>query len=579
MSNRRKTQLMLLALGMILAGLFEMISLSIFGSLLAAITTPDENLKNKFLIFFQDKIGALLNEAGMPSASSLVMLSGIFGLFAAAAGGMRILVILANARVTAALGTDVTSSVYERCLYINYADYLKRGAGELASLVRDKAGSISTIVFYFLNLFSSTFIALMICVGLLILHPYFTLGALIVLGGFYVSIGWFCRDKFRQNSQIVARESTRAVKAVQEGLGSIRDVILDGSYKFYFKLFSQAEGQVQRASSISIFLSTAPRYFTETFSMVVFAGVLAAWLSNPASSSSTMVSVLPTLGVLALGAQRSMPLLQQIYTSWAVVAGCSASLEMVLQHVEKNAKPKNLSSIQKLKFRKDIVLQNISFRYGADLPYVIKDLNLEISKGSCVGIRGKTGCGKSTLADLIMGLLAPSMGSLKVDGIAVTLKNASGWQKNIAHVPQTIFLADVSIAENIALGVEREKIDIKRVRRAAKMACAAEFIELLKDGYSTAVGDRGVQLSGGQRQRLGIARALYRRTSVLVLDEATSALDHETELEVMKEIASLNSDLTVLIVAHRVSTLSICDYIVDLKNIHQVNSLTPKIKI
>jgi len=570
---------MLLALGMILAGLFEMISLSIFGSLLAAITTPDENLKNKFLIFFQDKIGALLNEAGMPSASSLVMLSGIFGLFAAAAGGMRILVILANARVTAALGTDVTSSVYERCLYINYADYLKRGAGELASLVRDKAGSISTIVFYFLNLFSSTFIALMICVGLLILHPYFTLGALIVLGGFYVSIGWFCRDKFRQNSQIVARESTRAVKAVQEGLGSIRDVILDGSYKFYFKLFSQAEGQVQRASSISIFLSTAPRYFTETFSMVVFAGVLAAWLSNPASSSSTMVSVLPTLGVLALGAQRSMPLLQQIYTSWAVVAGCSASLEMVLQHVEKNAKPKNLSSIQKLKFRKDIVLQNISFRYGADLPYVIKDLNLEISKGSCVGIRGKTGCGKSTLADLIMGLLAPSMGSLKVDGIAVTLKNASGWQKNIAHVPQTIFLADVSIAENIALGVEREKIDIKRVRRAAKMACAAEFIELLKDGYSTAVGDRGVQLSGGQRQRLGIARALYRRTSVLVLDEATSALDHETELEVMKEIASLNSDLTVLIVAHRVSTLSICDYIVDLKNIHQVNSLTPKIKI
>ena len=216
-----------------------------------------------------------------------------------------------------------------------------------------------------------------------------------------------------------------------------------------------------------------------------------------------------------------------------------------------------------LPFGEAIFLRHVSFRYREDLPWVFKNFNMEIPKGGCVGIRGETGCGKSTLVDLIMGLLEPSVGALEVDGVRITQKNVALWQKNIAHVPQNIFLADVSLTENIILGIDKNHVDMVRVREAAQQACIADFIESTKDGYATTVGERGVRLSGGQRQRIGIARALYRQPSLLVLDEATSALDEETEKNVIESIIKLPLKPSIIMIAHRISTLNKCTLVVD----------------
>jgi len=560
---RRKLQFALLASGMMAAGFFEMLSLGAFAPLVAALAAPQQAFTHDAFA----KISLVMDYVGAGPgnhASPLTILAAFFAVLAALAGLSRILVVWANARFTAALGTDIASAVYSSCLNLSYADHLNRGSGELVSLVRDKAGQAGVVIFFLLNLVSSALIALMICAGLFFLHPWITAGTMTLMGGFYALIGWVCRKKLLHNSRVVAEESTRAVKAVQEGLGSIRDVILDGSQEFYRGLFRRAEGMVQRASAVGIFLGTAPRYFTDTFAMVVFAGILVFWLGESGDWVST-AAVLPTLGVLALGAQRSMPLLQQIYSSWAVISANSAALRLVLESVGNRSPQKERAAVPAMTFSKCFRLRNVSFRYRNDLPWVIRNLDLEIPKGSCLGIKGETGCGKSTLVDVIMGLLAPSEGSLEVDGTRITPQNVFSWQKNIAHVPQSIFLADVSISENIALGTDRSKIDMKKVREAARQACLDDFIQSSKDGYETLVGERGVRLSGGQRQRIGLARALYRKPSLLVLDEATSALDEKTELEVMESIYELKKGLTILIIAHRLSSLEACDRIIDLE--------------
>lgn len=215
-------------------------------------------------------------------------------------------------------------------------------------------------------------------------------------------------------------------------------------------------------------------------------------------------------------------------------------------------------------FHRAIQFQGVRFRYSDHGPWVLDGLDFTIPQGTRVGVVGPTGSGKSTTMDLLMGLLEPTEGQILVDGIPINNENLRSWQSLIAHVPQSIFLADTTVAENIAFGIVRKDIDMERVREAAKQAHIAHFIESRREGYSAIVGERGIQLSGGQRQRIGIARALYRRASVLIFDEATSSLDNATEQSIMKSIESLNRDLTILIIAHRLTTVQRCDQIIEL---------------
>jgi ABC-type multidrug transport system fused ATPase/permease subunit len=295
--------------------------------------------------------------------------------------------------------------------------------------------------------------------------------------------------------------------------------------------------------------------------------VLIAVLAYGPSRHGGIAAALPVIGALALGAQRLLPALQQIYYAWANMLGNQASLAATLELLNQPL-PADVGQPEPipLPFNESIRFENVRFRYTAEQPWVLDGFNLTIPHGARVGFVGSTGSGKSTALDLLMGLLMPTDGGLFVDGNPVTGNRVSAWQRTIAHVPQSIYLSDASVAENIAFGVPRDMIDMQRVRLAAKQAQIADFIEGRPDGYDGFVGERGMRLSGGQRQRIGIARALYKRASVLVFDEATSALDNETERSVMDSIENLNRDLTILLIAHRLTTVRRCDMLVELNH-------------
>jgi ATP-binding cassette, subfamily B, bacterial PglK len=339
-------------------------------------------------------------------------------------------------------------------------------------------------------------------------------------------------------------------------------VLLDGTQSAYCKIYRQADHPLRHATAVNQFLAGSPRFAMEALGITLIAA-LAYGLSGQAGG---IVAALPKLGALALGTQRLLPSLQRIYNAWSGMISNSASLRDAIDLLDQSLPAESLrANIAPLHFQDSIRFDNVRFRYGSDGPWVLDNFNLIISKGSRVGFVGSTGSGKSTALDLLMGLLQPTKGSFLVDGQLVDEKCVRAWQQTIAHVPQAIFLADSTITENIAFGVPLEVIDRGRVEQAARRAQIAEFIESLPEGYNAFVGERGIRLSGGQRQRIGIARALYKQASVLVFDEATSALDNTTEQSVMNSIEGLGNDLTILTIAHRLTTVQHCDVIVELE--------------
>jgi ABC-type multidrug transport system fused ATPase/permease subunit len=389
--------------------------------------------------------------------------------------------------------------------------------------------------------------------------------ALVAATGFGISYGlvtWLTSHSLNRNSRHIAHEQTQVIKALQEGLGGIRDVLLDGTQSTYCRIYRKADYSLKRAVAGNQFIGGSPRSAMEALGITLIA-VLTYGLSNQPGG---IAAALPTLGALALGTQRLLPALQQIFSAWSGIVGNKASLADTNELLDQPLSPELLrTDIAPRHLQVSMHFDNVRFRYSSEGPWVLNSLNLTIQKGSRVGFVGSTGSGKSTTLDLLMGLLYPTEGEFLVDGQPmIGGKSTRAWQQTIAHVPQSIFLADSTIAENIAFGVPPEAIDRERLERAAQRAQIADFIEMQPEGYNALVGEHGIRLSGGQRQRIGIARALYKQASVLVFDEATSALDNETEQSVMRSIEGLGQDLTILIIAHRLTTVQHCDLIVEL---------------
>ncbi len=557
LSRRRRRQLMLLFGVMLLSGVAEVVSLGAVLPFLLVLTAPEKALQHPV-------IGDMARSWGITTPDQLVVpLTVAFIGLALVAAGIRMLLLWSNTRLAFASGAELSSEVYRRTLYQPYRVHTARNSSEVISGLSIKVAGAVSVLLSLLILANSIVLLVAIMFALIAIDPVVALEATAGFGLGYVLITWMTRRRLRRNSVLIAHEQTQVIKALQEGLGGIRDVLLDGTQGVYCDVYRKADHPLRRAQGNNIFISSSPRYAMEALGMV-FIAVLAFILSRGAGGLAT---ALPVLGALALGAQRLLPALQQGYSAWAAIAGSHASLSDTVDLLDQPLPAEiHLPEPDPLPFGQSIQFSGVWFRYVSDGPWVVEDMNLEIPKGARVGFVGTTGSGKSTTLDLLMGLLPPTRGEVLVDGQPLRGSRTRAWQRTIAHVPQSIFLADVSVAENIAFGVPRGAIDMERVHRAARQAQIADFIEHGPLGYDAMVGERGIRLSGGQRQRIGIARALYKDASVLVFDEATSALDSATELSVMEAIDELNRDLTILLIAHRLTTVRRCDTIVELEH-------------
>lgn len=555
LKKRRHRQLALLLMLMLASAFSEVISLGAVIPFIGVLTSPEK-------VFNHSAIRKLVEIVGITSPGQLVApLAMAFALTALLAGCMRLLLLWANAKLSNSVGADISIEMYRRTLYQPYKIHVVRNSSEVIDGITHKSWTAMSMLQAALTLISSTLLLIFLTIALVAIDPFVVSVALLVFGVSYGLITWMARRKLKINSQLISRESTLAIRTLQEGLWSIRDVLLNWTQPFYCDTYSRADVPYRKAYGSNMFIAVSPRFAMEAIGMVLIAA-LAFGLSRKSGGVST---ALPLLGALALGAQRIIPSLQQIYSAWASIAGNHASLATVIDLLDQPVPVEALEPApDPLQFRDTICFKSVWFRYLENEPWVLKDFNLTIPKGSRMGFVGSTGSGKSTALDLLMGLLEPTSGHILVDGLGISGKRLRSWQQSIAHVPQSIFLADSTLAENIALGLPRNLIDMERVVQAARQAKIADFIESRPEGYFALVGERGVMLSGGQRQRIGIARALYKQASVLVFDEATSSLDNETEQAVMSCIESFHRNLTILIIAHRLTTVQHCDQIVEL---------------
>lgn len=556
---RRKRQFALL-LGLMLVSMFsEVVSLGAVLPFLGILTAPER-------VFNHPIVADMARAWGITSADQLVLPFTIaFAAAALAAGAIRMLLLWASTRVAFACGADLSIEVYRRTLYQPYRVHVARNSSEVITGITKK---VDGVVFYvllpLLTLLSSSVLLVAITIVLIAINPVVALVATVGFGAGYGLIALMTHQRLHRNSQRIAHEQTQVMKALQEGLGGIRDVLLDGMQSVYCDVYRRADHPLRRAQSYIVINSGSPRIGMETLGMMLIAA-LAYGLGR---QSGGIAVALPVLGALALGAQRLLPALQQSYAAWANITASHASLADAIELLDQPLPVDILQPIPApLPFQDDIRFEAIRFRYSSDGPWVLDGLDLTIPKGARIGFVGRTGSGKSTTLDLLMGLLTPTEGKLLVDGQSISGNRIRAWQRTIAHVPQSIYLADTTLAENIAFGVSRDDIDMQRVQQAARQAQIAEFIESRAEGYHAFVGERGIRLSGGQRQRIGIARALYKQATVLVFDEATSALDNATEQSIMSTIEGLNRNLTItiLIIAHRLSTVRHCDSIVELE--------------
>ena len=557
LSRRRQIQVGLLLFVMLASGVAELVSLGAVLPFLAVLSDPERLWK-------QPLVQVLAKEVGFTTASQLLLPATLaFALAAMLAALVRLSNLWLNGRLAAAVGSDLSCEAFRRTLYQPYVVHLKSNSSTvITGTTTHIAGTVQAFA-ALLQMVTAAMVAAGLLLGLIWINWPVALGAAGLFGTVYSLLAVRARKVLLRNSQLIAVAANQHIKVLQEGLGAIRDVLLDGNQGIYTKIYGEADRSGRYLQARNQFLGAFPRYSVEALGMVAiaFLGGFLVHQNGPGNA------VIPLLGALALGAQRLLPALQQVYGGWSALKGFNADLAGVLSMLNQPL-PLVIMRTEPLSLLQTIRLEGVHFCYGPEQDEVLRGLDLEICRGERIGLIGSTGSGKSSTLDLLMGLLAPTSGRVLVDGVDINNPNhperLPAWRAVISHVPQSIYLADGSVAENIAFGVPSRNIDFLRVKNAAELAQIGSFIESTPDGYLSFVGERGMRLSGGQRQRIGIARALYKNAKVLILDEATSALDSETESAVMESLGRLRNDLTIIMVAHRLSTLSHCNRVIKL---------------
>jgi ABC-type multidrug transport system fused ATPase/permease subunit len=557
LNKRRHQQLIALLVLQVTGAMLEVLSIGAVLPFLGALSNAEK-------LMAMPQLEGFMNFFGIASPTSLtVALAAGFAAAIVIANAFRILLYWLQSRLMSAIGTDLSTEIFRRNLCQSFELHAKNNSGSLISTIANDFAMAIGCVSGAVMLVTQGLLVLAVFAAVIALDAQLALiiGAILTIS--YLTMARYAKIKLQRNSWIISDSYRKMVKALQEGLGGIRDVLLDGSQDRFVREYRSGDMQMRRAGASTAVIRIIPRYVLEA------AGVVAMCLltSVMVMREGSINDILPLLGGLAMAATRLLPATQQIYSSVAGMQGSHVSLRRILKELTLEIDPINVMLLDKIKsVSNTIELDDVWFRYPKacnikNEDWILRGANLKISVNTTVALVGPSGGGKSTIADILMGLLFPQQGALKIDGSILVSDEVSSWRRNIAHVPQSIYLSDASIKENIAFGVPIDQIDMQRVRQATKYANISDFIESKPGGYDVIVGERGVRLSGGQRQRIGIARALYKNAEIIIFDEATSALDNMTEKEVMRAVENLSGKVTVVLIAHRLSTIQHADEI------------------
>ena len=564
--KKRRNQVKFLAVLIFFNSFAEIISIASLLPYLSVLISPEILLENSF----SRNLGNLF---GLESAKDFILpFTLIFLISTLFSGVIRFFFNFYTLKVASSIGSDLSIKAYYYTLNRKYSYHVRSNSNILLTTIsRDIQDIIYQLFNPIFHLISSVFISTSIVITLLFINFKVAITSIFIISIIYLSFVKLTSRTIRNLSTRNLQFSQNLTKLVQESIGGIRDIILSNNQKYYLSKFKLTDKNFRSGVAFGSFLNLVPRLIIEPISIIIV-----ACLGYFFASSGNIKEAIPVIGALSFSAVRLLPFAQRIYEGITLPRIAKSQLLNLLKILE-SPPSENKSNNSPLILKEKINLTNITFKYSEKSLPIIKDLNLTILKGEKIGIVGKTGVGKSTLVDLIMGLVEPSEGSICIDDINL-FKDKSydlvkSWQNSLMHVPQNIFLADSSIAQNIALGVNKKDIDFDRVSQVAQQTQLNDFIDKNKEGFDTFVGERGIRLSGGQKQRIGIARAIYKGAKIILLDEATSALDNITEEKIVKSLNYLGSDVTIIIIAHRYNTLRFCDRVFELRegNLTQIN--------
>ena len=558
---------------MLLSSICEIFSIILIFPLIQSLANPKSifnNIKLNFLIDF-------FNIEDQRSLITFITLS--FCIVVTFSGIVRLFTLWSNTNFAARIGNDIGILAFKKVLYQDYQTHIQQSSNRVITNLTTEIQRCVQVITYLLQLWTSILIALGVVIGLLIINWRISTFVVLLFLSIYLLVAKSQKGQLLKLSRIMSESSGLLLKSVQTGIGAFRDITFDNSQNYFIEDYRKFGFEFRKTLAKSQFLQVFPKYLIDSLSLN-FIALISFFLAI----SNDGTYVITIIGSAALGFQKLIPALQQVYSAYAGIMSNSSAIKIIyLLLNEKQSKPYKISdknSEKALAFFDEVKLCNIYFKYPNNKVYILENINMNIKAGNMVGILGASGSGKSTLVDILSGLVQPCLGELIIDGNKADIKNKDifkQWRKNIAYVPQSIFIADVSLAENIAFGIPRKNIDSTKLLYAIRKSKLENLLSKDSEIYTKKLGEGGINLSGGQRQRIGIARAIYKECPIMIFDEATNALDNKTENYLLEKISSFKNKKTIIIISHSLSTMKFCDKIFKLEN-KKVNDVSDRFK-
>lgn len=557
-SNKLKKRLLLLLVLMLTVSVLEIFSIGAIIPLLNSLIDPDNIINLIPSNFPLEDFILNANDDDLRIATTLM-----FCLVILFSGLVKFYQTKSEIKISNQIGHEVGSLAFKSILNKEYEELLKENTNKTISNISIKIGIIvsGTILPMLKILSASTFLILVVTIPLII-YPKQTILSIIFLGSFYFLLSYIAKQKLLRNSEIINKEYDNQVISINESLKNIKIVILLGIQNIYLQIFKTIDKNVRIAKTSNDVISITPKIIFET-TITMCLGIIACLYSI---SGNNLETLYPILGALVFVLQKSLPEAQKIYSGISSIRGTDKQFFEVFKIIEKENTKYTDDNTKSIIFKNQLNLENIYFSYRGSKKEILTNFNLTINKNDVIGIVGKTGSGKSTFIEVLLGLLRPRSGKIILDNTIISNQNIKSYNKIFGYVPQKFFLIDDTIIANISLGQDDKEIDIERIRLACEISQISKKIESLEKKYETIIGEDGSMFSGGEKQRLAIARAIYHSPQILILDEATSALDRKTERELIESMNRNLSEMTILMVAHRLESLQFCNRIIEINN-------------